>query len=147
MLGRREHDRPPIRDDLREIPDVGPSGVDHDAIRQGRRKEDTMGSPSSAVLDRARQRWWVHLTLIVTAVVSLVLEPMLTLHIALGLVFVGFVAVHLVQRRQVSTTLLARLRRPTSLGTPGGRLAATDAVLTALTLVMFGSGLWDWAAG
>jgi hypothetical protein len=30
---------------------------------------------------------------------------------------------------------------------PGGRLAMADAVLTALTVVMLASGLWDWVDG
>ena len=96
---------------------------------------------------RSRRRWWVHLALIVTAAVSLAIEPVLALHIALGLLFVGFVVVHLVQRRRVSTALLRRLWHPRSLPTPGGRLAMADAALGALTLVMLGSGLWDWASG
>jgi hypothetical protein len=94
-----------------------------------------------------RRRWWVHLTLIVTAAVSLALEPLLTLHMVLGLVFVGFVAVHLAQRRRVSAVLVSRLRSLRSLPTPAGRLALADAALTVLTLAMFASGLWDWGTG
>ncbi|MGZ4656922.1 MAG: hypothetical protein ACXVGE_08125 [Blastococcus sp.] len=96
---------------------------------------------------RARRRWWVHAALIGTAAVSLVVEPMLTLHIALGLAFVAFVAVHLVQRRRVSAALAARLRSVSALPTPASRLALADALLTALTLAMLGSGLWDWGSG
>jgi hypothetical protein len=92
----------------------------------------------------------VHATLIATATVSLVAEPVLTLHIGLGLAFVAFVAfvvVHLLQRRRTSAALLARLTNVRTLGTPGGRLALTDVALTALTLVMLGSGLADWWLG
>jgi hypothetical protein len=89
----------------------------------------------------------VHATLIATAAVSLVAEPLLTLHIGLGLVFVAFVVVHLLQRRRTSAALVARLTRLRALGTPGGRLALADAALTTLTLVMLGSGLWDWRLG
>ena len=94
-----------------------------------------------------RRRWWVHLTLILTAAVSLALEPLLMLHVVLGLVFVGFVAVHLAQRRRVSTVLVARLRSLAALPTPAGRLALADTALTLLTLAMFASGLWDWGTG
>jgi hypothetical protein len=89
----------------------------------------------------------VHATLIATAAVSLVAEPVLTLHIGLGLAFVAFVVVHLLQRRRTSAALLARLTNVRTLGTPGGRLALTDVALTALTLVMLGSGLADWWLG
>lgn len=95
----------------------------------------------------ARRRWWVHATLIATAAVSLVAEPVLTLHIGLGLVFVAFVVIHLLQRRRTSAALAARLIRLRALPTPGGRLALADAALTALTLVMLGSGLEDWRMG
>ena len=94
-----------------------------------------------------RRRWWVHLVLILSAGVSLVLEPLLTLHIALGLLFCGFVAAHLAQRRRVSVSLARRLRSPRGLVRPTGRLAVADAVLTLLTLAMLASGLWDWLAG
>jgi hypothetical protein len=103
--------------------------------------------PHHVVQGRSRRRWWVHLALIVTAAVSLAVEPVLTLHIVLGLLFVGFVAMHLIQRRRVSTTLVRRLRRLRNLPRPAGRLALADAALGALTLVMLGSGLWDWASG
>jgi hypothetical protein len=98
-------------------------------------------------VDLGRRRWWVHLTLMVTAAVSLALEPLLTLHVVLGLVFVGFVAVHLAQRRRVSAVLVSRLRTLRSLPTPGGRLALADAALGILTLAMLASGLWDWGVG
>ena len=68
----------------------------------------------------ARYRWCVHLALLATVTVSLVLEPLLTVHIALGLVFVGLVVVHLVQRRRVSLALARRLPRVASWGDPRG---------------------------
>ena len=95
---------------------------------------------------RARARLTVHLGLIVTAAVSLTLEPVLTLHIALGLVFIGLVGAHLVQRRHTTSRLASRLVHPV-LTRPSGRLALSDALLLALTVAMFGSGLWDWLAG
>lgn len=92
-------------------------------------------------------RWWVHLGLVVTAAVSLVLEPTLSLHILIGLGFVALVVVHLVQRRRVSTSLLKRLADPGTWLRAPGRLAIADTALTALTIVMFASGLWDWLSG
>ena len=94
-----------------------------------------------------RRRWWVHVVLILSAVVSLVLEPLLTLHIALGLLFVGFVGAHLVQRRRVSVSLARRFGSLLALRGPSGRLAVADAALTVLTSAMLASGLWDWLAG
>ena len=96
---------------------------------------------------RQAYRWWVHLGLMVTTVVSLVLEPVLAIHILVGLVFVGLVVVHLVQRRRVSTTLASRLVRVRTLHGRGGRLALADALLTLMTVAMLASGLWDWLDG
>ena len=95
---------------------------------------------------RARARLTVHLGLIVTAAVSLTLEPVLTLHIALGLVFIGLVGAHLVQRRHTTSRLASRLVHPV-LTRRSDRLALSDALLLALTVAMFGTGLWDWLTG
>jgi hypothetical protein len=92
-------------------------------------------------------RWWVHVGLIVTAAVSLVLEPTLSLHILIGLVFVGLVVAHLVQRRRVSASLLKRLGYPGTWLQASGRLAIADSALAAVTVVMLASGLWDWLSG
>lgn len=86
----------------------------------------------------------VHVALIGTAAVSLAVEPLLTAHILLGLGFVGFVGAHLVQRSRITRRLARQLRRPRSWPKPAGRLAWSDAALTVLTVVMLGSGLWDW---
>jgi hypothetical protein len=92
-------------------------------------------------------RWLVHLGLIVTAAVSLMFETVLTIHILVGLVFVALAVAHLLQRRRVSATLAARLIRVRTWGLPTGRLALADALLTALTIGMLASGLWDWRLG
>jgi hypothetical protein len=109
-----------------------------------------VGSDHRHVLER--RRWWVHLVLMLSAAVSVVLEPVLTLHIALGLLFVVFVSAHLVQRRRVSISLARRFGSLRALLTPSGRLALADtalALLTAalLTAAMLASGLWDWLGG
>ena len=96
---------------------------------------------------RVLMRWVVHLLLIATAVLSLVMEPVLTLHVVLGLAFVVLVAVHLLQRRTTSVRLLQNLIRYGGLGRRSSRLAAADALLVLLTVAMLVSGLWDWAAG
>jgi hypothetical protein len=89
----------------------------------------------------------VHVGLIATVAVSLAFEPVLALHILLGLTFVGLVVIHLGQRRRVSTRLLKRLRANPAPSSPSARLAAADVVLLAITAVMLASGLWDWLAG
>lgn len=94
----------------------------------------------------AASRWWVHLGLILTVAASLFFEPELSLHILLGLAFVVLVGAHLAQRRRVSGALVNRLTRPTTWRRAAGRLALADALLTALTMIMLGSGLWDWLA-
>lgn len=117
--------------------------------------EDTTASGSGRVDDRGRgaqrrlaqRRLLVHLGLVFALVLSLALEPVLTLHIVFGLVFVVLVAAHLGQRRRTSKSLLARLRRPLGWPSPGGRLALADAALTAVTAVMLASGFWDWLVG
>ena len=95
----------------------------------------------------ARYRWVVHLALLATVTTSLVLEPWLTVHVALGLAFVGLVVVHLGQRRRVSMALARRLPRLEGWGGGSGRLALADALLAALTAAMLASGLYDWLAG
>jgi hypothetical protein len=96
---------------------------------------------------RAAARLAVHLVLIATAVVSLVFEPVLALHIGFGLAFVLAVAAHLAQRRTVSRRLVARVIAVHRWPSPTGRLAITDALLFLLTAVMLISGLWDWLSG
>ncbi len=107
-----------------------------------------MGGTRATALDRRTVlRTGVHLALITTALVSLVLEPVLAIHIGLGLTFVGLVVVHIVQRRRTTATLVGRLIRVRSLPTRSGRLALADLVLAALTAAMLASGIWDWAIG
>jgi hypothetical protein len=89
----------------------------------------------------------VHVGLIVTASVSLAFEPVLTIHVVVGLIFVALVVVHLAQRRRVSTKLAARLLRVRTLSRRGGRLAVADALLGAVTVAMVVSGFWDWSLG
>lgn len=94
----------------------------------------------------AAQRMFVHVGLILTATVSLVLEPMLSLHILLGLGFVAFLVIHIAQRRRVSASLLTRLRHLRAWMRPSARLALADLLLAALTVAMLATGVWDWLA-
>ena len=93
------------------------------------------------------RRWWVHCGLILTLVVSLVFEFVLSIHVIVGLLFVLFVVGHLVQRRRISATLARRLTRVTSLHRRAGRLALSDALLLAFTVTMLASGFVDVALG
>ncbi|HSN03278.1 MAG TPA: hypothetical protein VLS91_07325 [Acidimicrobiales bacterium] len=85
--------------------------------------------------------------MIVSGVVALALEPILTIHIVAGLLFVGLVVVHLVQRRRTSRVLARRVLQAEAVLSRSGRLALSDALLLVATSVMFASGLWDWYAG
>jgi hypothetical protein len=96
---------------------------------------------------RGAYRWWVHLGLIVTAGVSLAFEPILTIHIVIGVFFAILVVVHLAQRRRVSAQLAARLLRVQTLYRPAGRRAVADALLATVTVGMLASGFWDWSLG
>lgn len=98
---------------------------------------------------RRRQllRLAVHVGLLVTVAVSVGFEPVLGVHIIVGLAFVALVVAHLLQRRRVSAGLSRQLLRVGSLHRPAGRLALADTVLLALTVGLLASGLWDWIAG
>ena len=95
---------------------------------------------------RSALRWFVHVTLIGSAITSLVLEPVLSLHVAFGVVFVLFVGLHLAQRRRISKRLAVRLLKVQKLLAPPGRLALADGFLFVITMAMLVSGFWDlWA--
>lgn len=95
----------------------------------------------------SQQRWWVHVGLLVTVSISLVLEASLTIHIVLGFAFVALVVVHLAQRKRVSRNLVRQLIRRGVLQRRSGRLALSDALLVAMTVVMVGTGLLDVQLG
>jgi hypothetical protein len=96
---------------------------------------------------KSTHRWWVHLGLISTAAVSLAFEPIVSIHILLGLAFVVLVGAHLIQRRRITGDLASRLLRIRTLNRPVGRLAVADALLVTVTLAMLVSGFWDWSLG
>lgn len=95
---------------------------------------------------RSALRWIVHVGLIASTVTSLVLEPVLSFHIAFGLVFVVLVGCHLTQRRRISKRLAVRLVKFQKLLAPAGRRALADGFLFVISSAMLFSGLWDlWA--
>jgi hypothetical protein len=99
---------------------------------------------------RAQARWLVHVCLIATFVgtlAALVGTTGTTLHILIGLVFVGLVVVHVGQRRRTIQGLLAGLAHVRVWVRPRGRLAVSDLVLAGLTLNVLVSGLVDWQEG
>jgi hypothetical protein len=83
----------------------------------------------------------------VSVVVSLAFEFILTVHIVVGLLFVVLVVWHLVQRRRISSKLVRRLFQFTTAQGRLGRIAISDALLAVLTLGMLASGFVDVALG
>jgi hypothetical protein len=103
-------------------------------------------SERSSQTRRRAVRWLVHIGLIGSAIVSLVLEPILVLHVIFGVLFVFLVACHLAQRRRISKRLAVRLLKARGLLLPGSRLALADGFLFIVTSAMLISGFWDlWA--
>jgi hypothetical protein len=121
--------------------------VERWSVRELRRRALDMTSLTRITRSRrSALRWLVHVSLIGFAVASLVVEPVLVLHVIFGLVFALLVACHLVQRRRVSKRLAVRLLKVRDLLLPGSRLALADASLFIITLAMLVSGFWDlWA--
>ena len=93
------------------------------------------------------RRWRVHCGLVLSVVVSLVVEFVVSIHIIMDVAFLLFVVGHLIQRRRISSTLARRLTRVTSLHRRDGRPALSDALLLALTVAMLASGFVDVALG
>ena len=92
-------------------------------------------------------RWMVHLGLIGFTITSLVFEPVLILHVVLGLAFALLVGIHLAVRRRVSKRLAVRLLKILRGLLPADRLALADGLLFIITSAMLVSGFWDlWAA-
>lgn len=89
----------------------------------------------------------MHLALIVAALTSLVFEFVLTVHIVLGLIFIGFVVIHLIQRRRTSSRLARSLWRVRDWSRSPVRLALADLTLTVASVAMLASGFWDWSLG
>jgi hypothetical protein len=100
---------------------------------------------------RARSRWWVHLGLLSTAVASLatlqLLHVRVAYHSVVGLVFVGFVLVHLVQRRRTITRMATQFVRARTFVEREIRLIISDFILFFITATVLVSGILLWRRG
>jgi hypothetical protein len=110
---------------------------------------------TGAATDHATRRVWgrglVHLGLLLTAAGALgtltILYIRNAIHADIGLVFVGLVIVHLLQRRRTVARLMTQLRRARSFAERRLRLAASDLLLAFITLNVLVSGVLDWNRG
>jgi hypothetical protein len=104
---------------------------------------------------RAKRRVWgrglVHLGLLLTASGALATLTILyirnAIHADIGLVFVGLVVVHLLQRRRTVARMMSGLARGRSFAERRIRLAGSDLILAFITLNVLVSGVLDWGRG
>ena len=103
---------------------------------------------------RTRRVWgrgFVHLGLLLTAAGALgtltILYIRNAIHADIGLVFVGLVVVHLLQRRRTVARMMSQLTRVRSFAERRLRLAGSDLLLAFITLNVLVSGVLDWGRG
>src|SRR3984885_5571451 len=100
---------------------------------------------------RVWSRGLVHLGLLLTIVGALATLAILyirnAIHADIGLVFVGLVVVHLLQRRRTVARMVSQLARARSFVERRIRLAGSDLLLAFITLNVFASGVLDWSRG
>jgi hypothetical protein len=119
---------------------------------------DTSSQPAPAdrsandqAAHRSRYRWLVHLVLISSAAAALITLDFLAvrnaIHAVVGLVFVGFVVIHLIQRRATIARMLGQLARARSIAGRRLRLTGSDMLLAFITLNVLVSGVIDWDRG
>ena len=119
---------------------------------------DTSSRPAPAdrpagdqAAQRSRYRWLVHLMLLSSAAAALITLNFLAIrnaiHAVVGFVFVGFVVIHLVQRRSTIARMLGRLARARSIAGRRLRLTGSDALLAFITVNVLVSGIIDWGRG
>jgi hypothetical protein len=93
----------------------------------------------------------VHLGLLAFAAAALGTLQLLhirnAIHADVGLIFAGFVVVHLAQRRHRIARMLAQLTRIRPRVEHELRLLGSDAILTFLTINVVLSGILDWGRG
>jgi hypothetical protein len=111
-------------------------------------------SEPSASGDGTRRVWgrgFVHLGLLLTAAGALATLTILyirnAIHADIGLVFVGLVVVHLLQRRRTVARMMTQLAHLRSFAERRLRLAGADLLLAFLTLNVLVSGVLDWNRG
>ena len=115
----------------------------------------TTVEPEGTSTARATRRAWgrglAHLGLLLTAAGALATLTILyiknAIHADIGLVFVGLVVVHLVQRRRTVARMLSQLARVRSFAERRLRLAGSDLILAFITLNVLVSGVLDWSRG
>jgi hypothetical protein len=100
---------------------------------------------------RTRSRWAVHLGLLCSAAAALgtlqLLHVRVAYHTVAGLVFVGLVAVHLVQRRRTLARMASQLVRARTFIERRIRPAVSDLLLFFITVNVLVSGIVDWNRG
>lgn len=100
---------------------------------------------------RTRWRSMVHLGLLCSGAAALatlqLLHVRIAYHTVVGLVFVGLVVVHLVQRRRTVARMAAQLLRAGTLARRRIGLGLSDAVLLVVTVNVLVSGVVDWGRG
>jgi hypothetical protein len=100
---------------------------------------------------RSASRWAVHLGLLLAAAASLatlqLLHVRVAYHTVVGLVFVGLVVVHLLQRRRTLARMAAQLVRAKTFVERRVKLTVSDVVLLLLTVNVLVSGIFDWNRG
>lgn len=100
---------------------------------------------------RSRSLWAVHLGLLCSAAAALatlqLLHVRIAIHTDVGLVFVGLVCVHLIQRRHTLARMATQLVRAKTFVQRRIRLTLSDVVLLFLTLNVLVSGILDWNRG
>jgi hypothetical protein len=100
---------------------------------------------------RARWRGAVHLGLLLSAAAALATLQLLHVrqayHTVVGLIFVGLVVVHLVQRRRTIVRMATQVVRATSVVERKIRLTLSDLVLVVIVANVLVSGVVDWGRG
>lgn len=93
----------------------------------------------------------MHLGLLVSAAAALgtlyLLHIRVAIHVDVGLIFMGLVAVHLAQRRHRLTRMGSQLLRLRPRIARELRVLASDAVLAFLAVNVLVSGILDWSRG
>jgi hypothetical protein len=134
------------RQPMMPAPDGLPVRSGSEADRLGRASPSPLtGLPKLAV---RRRRWVVDITLTVTLLVSIVLEPSsIAVHSVVGLAFAVLAVLHLWQRRRWIASTIRRLARRRLPRTADRLTLAQNTSLWILGTVMTASGLWDWMEG
>jgi hypothetical protein len=99
----------------------------------------------------ARSRFAVHLGLLCSVLAAIgtlqLLHVRVAYHTVVGLVFVGLVVVHLVQRRRTVARMAGQIVRARTFVERRVRLAASDLLLLFIAVNVLVSGIIDWNRG